>query len=234
MAVDGRAPVRTKILSERTADNVALWHAPPMPQTGEAEPGGAAPAKPAGEGAPRPEALQPVTAGQLEALQEAARQEGFRQGREEGLAAAAQELAGKAQEWAALLDALARPLAAVERRVLDELFALAAAVSRQIVRRELQLAPDEIVGVIREALAALPSQAADIRVELHPQDAELVREVLHDGTGERAWRIVEDPALSRGGCRVRSDASRVDATVEHRLNQAIAALLGDMRGGDDA
>ena len=36
--------------------------------------------------------------------------------------------------------------------------------------------------------------------------------------------------LPRGGCRVTSENSTIDATVEQRLGAAIAAVLGDERG----
>ncbi|MEJ2480067.1 MAG: flagellar assembly protein FliH [Acidihalobacter sp.] len=227
--------MRSKVLSDQETEEVSLWRAPSMETVSEHaslehahEEGGVDDAE------THAELLRPMTAEQLEAVQESARQEGFRQGREEGLAAGAEEARQKSREWASLLDAAARPLEDLDRQVVEELMALAVAVSRQIVRRELQAAPDEIIRVIREALAVLPSQSGDVRVELHPQDAALVRELMPEGEGERAWRIVEDPALDRGGCRISSEVSRVDATVERRLNQAIAAALGDMRGGGDA
>jgi flagellar assembly protein FliH len=226
--------MRSRILSEQTAEDVSLWRAPSMEGGSEYARVEQARDDDLGEDDTHAELLRPMTAEQLEAVQESARQEGFRQGREEGLAAGAQEIDQKTRECAALLDGLARPLVELDRQVVDELMALVAAVSRQIVRRELQAAPDEIIRVVREALAVLPSQSANVRVELHPQDAAMVRELMPEGEGERAWRVVEDPALERGGCRVQSDVSRVDATVERRLNQTISAALGDMRGGGGA
>ena len=222
--------MRTRILSEQTAESVSLWRAPSMESTPESAASERMHDGSVEDVETHAELLRPMTAEQLESVQESARQEGFKRGREEGLQAGAEEAKRRAQEWAALLDGAARPLDELDRQVVDELMALALAVSRQIVRRELQIAPDEIVRVIREALAVLPSQTANVRVELHPQDAVLVRELMPEGEGERAWRMVEDPTVSRGGCRVLSDVSRVDATVERRLNQVIAAALGDMRG----
>lgn len=222
--------MRTRILSEQTAESVSLWRAPSMDSTPESAASERMHDGSVEDVETHAELLRPMTAEQLESVQESARQEGFKRGREEGLQAGAEEAKRRAQEWAALLDGAARPLDELDRQVVDELMALALAVSRQIVRRELQIAPDEIVRVIREALAVLPSQTANVRVELHPQDAVLVRDLMPEGEGERAWRMVEDPTVSRGGCRVLSDVSRVDATVERRLNQVIAAALGDMRG----
>ncbi|RMG57843.1 MAG: hypothetical protein D6717_04055, partial [Gammaproteobacteria bacterium] len=110
-----------------------------------------------------------------------------------------------------------------------DLVELALVVARQLIRRELKTQPDEIVAVLRGALAALPTGARDIRVHLNPEDAALVRELMPQGHERQAVQYVEDPAITRGGCRVESAFSRVDATLETRLNEVIAQVLGDER-----
>ncbi|MOA05705.1 flagellar assembly protein H [compost metagenome] len=45
---------------------------------------------------------------------------------------------------------------------------------------------------------------------------------------EETWRIVEDEALLPGGCRVETEHSRIDATVETRIAQATAQLLDQL------
>jgi len=124
-------------------------------------------------------------------------------------------------------------MAELDANVEQELVALAIAMVKQLVRRELRLDPGEIIGVVREALSVLPVATRSVRLHLHPEDATLVREVLSLSDDEdRTWQIVEDPVLSRGGCRVVSETSRVDASVEARLNAVIAQALGGERGDD--
>ncbi len=50
--------------------------------------------------------------------------------------------------------------------------------------------------------------------------------------GEQAMQIVEDPVQNRGGCRVFTDTSQIDSTVESRLNAVIAKVLGGQRSSD--
>ena len=58
----------------------------------------------------------------------------------------------------------------------------------------------------------------------------MVRERLAVPGGEqRAWTLVEDPTLSRGGCLVRSDTSQIDARFESRVNAVLASALGEQR-----
>ncbi|AOU98470.1 hypothetical protein BI364_11345 [Acidihalobacter yilgarnensis] len=221
----------SKLILGESSDVASLWQVPsmdlqPMVETIET-------------GSPISEEVEtlgrhPFTADQLEQVEAAAREEGFRQGHTEGLAAAEQEARIRVERLDEILYTLARPLEEMGERVGEELLALTVAIARQLVRRELATSPGEIVAVVREALQALPSYASDVRLELHPDDARLVREIMPEGEGEHAWRVVEDAALARGGCRVRSDVSRVDATVEHRLNQIAARVLGDSRSEPEA
>jgi flagellar assembly protein FliH len=177
--------------------------------------------------------LRPMTAEKLEAIEKQAHQEGFEQGHKEGLEAAQKEIAAQMQRLNQIIRALAEPLQAADQQVEQELISLAMAVARQIIRRELQTEPEQIVAVVREAMAELPSSARNIRIFLHPDDAVLVRDALNtEEAGTAPWKIVEELALTRGGCRVESDTSTVEASLEKRLNTILAELMGGSRATD--
>jgi len=162
---------------------------------------------------------------------EAGYRRGFAAGEQQGLA----QRAAEAGRLAALLDGLTPQVGVLDDQLLAQLGALVVVAVRQFVRRELSLQPGEVVRVIREAIATLPAAESRVTLHLHPDDAALVKDALHPELPERPWRVVEDLTLSRGGVRLETDTSRVDATVETRLNALIARLLGDERGtaGDD-
>jgi flagellar assembly protein FliH len=177
----------------------------------------------------------------LQGIERAAWDKGHAQGREAGIAAvrseaqaASQELERRVQNLGAILDFMSKPIAALDHEVQRQLASLAGAIARQIVRRELKTHPDEIVAVIRETVALLPMTAREVRVHLNPEDAKLVRSRLAEASGDRAWSIAEDPIISRGGCRVSSESSTIDAQLEQRLGAAIAAALGDTRSAATA
>lgn len=172
------------------------------------------------------------TAEQIETIQAQAYSEGFELGRRDGEAAGRAELAEQQQCLATLLGVLARPFEELDVQVEQELVALALAVARHLVRRELRTDPGQIIAVVREALGALPSAEREVRVLLHPEDAALVRASLGETGEESYWRILEDPVLSRGGCRVEAGASHVDARLESRLNAVVAAVWGGEREED--
>jgi flagellar assembly protein FliH len=124
---------------------------------------------------------------------------------------------------------LARPFHELDVQVEQQLVHLALTVGRQLVRRELRIDPAQVIAIIRETVALLPAAARDVRVHLHPEDAAIVREKLATPAAERAWTIVEDPVTTRGGCRVTTDTTQIDARLETRMNTAISAILGDER-----
>jgi flagellar assembly protein FliH len=168
------------------------------------------------DGAHAPQKM--ATVGGLADLQAEAHKEAFEQGLAEGREAGRAEI--KAQ-----VDRLAGMFYEVER----ELLTLAMALARQIVRRELKTDPTQIIGIIREAIAALPVATRDIRVHLHPEDAAVVKQHLAPTENERAWAIIEDPVMARGGCQITTATSRIDARLETRLGSILSELLGTER-----
>ena len=173
------------------------------------------------------------TADQIEAIQKVAREEGFAQGLAEGRAAGQKQMDENIKRLESFLECLANPLAQLDSRVEEQLVLLALAIAKQLVRRELKADHAHIIGVIRSAVALLPVSDKRVVIELHPEDAALVREKLNlDEEGETTWRIREVPTLSRGGCRLDNGESHIDATVETRINQVAASLFGGERAVD--
>jgi flagellar assembly protein FliH len=162
-------------------------------------------------------------------LQAEAYKEAFEQGLAEGREAGRAQVRAQVEQLAGMFYDLAKPFEELDAEVERELLTLAMALARQIVRRELRADPTQIIGIIREAIAALPVAARDVRVHLHPEDAAVVRQNLAPTESERAWQIVENPVMARGGCQVTTATSRVDARLETRLGAILGELMGNER-----
>ncbi|MBI1423001.1 MAG: flagellar assembly protein FliH [Gammaproteobacteria bacterium] len=175
-----------------------------------------------------------LTAGQIENIQKQAYEEGFKQGRDEGYAAGQTLVNQHATRLKSMLDLLSAPLAELDEQVMQQLLDLVTTIARQVIRRELRADPGQVIGVVRECIKALPIAARKVIIYLHPEDAELVRNAfsIDEGT-DQAWKIVEDPVLTRGGCRIEAEHSKIDASVEQQLNRVIANLLGGERERDN-
>ena len=178
-----------------------------------------------------------LTAAQLDEIRRAAQAEGFEQGRKEGLAyghregleGGRTEIRAKVERLDEILQVLDKPFEQLDQQVENEIVTLVISMVRQLIRREVKLDPGQIVGVVREALGILPISSRNIRVVLHPEDAELVREAYVLGEHDQKWQIIEDPVIQRGGCRIHTDTSQIDATLDSRLSSLIAPLLAGER-----
>ena len=163
-------------------------------------------------------------------------QESEARGYQAGLAKAQAEsqasldtLAAQVKQLDSILQLLGQPLAQLDAQIEKELLHLTLAVGKQLARRELRIDPAQVIGIIRESLAQLPASAREVRIHLHPEDAATVRERLAAPASERAWTVVEDPTLTRGGCMVRTETSQIDVRLESRVNAVIANALGEER-----
>lgn len=197
--------------STSEAADIRRWQAP--------EVGVSAPAS----GAPT------LTAEQLEAIEAQAREAGYARGLAEGREAGRAEMLTAAKRLKRLLDSLDPLSGVLDQALLEQLAELVLVVTRQFVRRELAREPGEIVRVVREGLAALPVSGAVVHVHLHPDDVALVREALPSEYLENGLRLHDDLTVQRGGARLETDVSHVDATVESRLAAIAAEVFGDER-----
>jgi flagellar assembly protein FliH len=198
----------SKVFSKEASADAAVWAAPDMGPAANS---------------------QPPTVSGLVDLQDEAYKEAFAQGLAEGRDAGRAEVRAQVEKLSGMFYDLAKPFEELDAEVERELLNLAMALARQIVRRELKTDPTQIIGIIRDAIAALPVAARDVRVHLHPEDATVMRENLAPTESERAWAIVEDPVMARGGCQITTTTSRIDARLETRLNTILSELMGTER-----
>ena len=176
-----------------------------------------------------PDGQGPVTARRLQELQQEAYDEAYQAGLKAGRKAGENEIKKRASRFDQLLIALTRPFDELDDTVEKNLVELAMAVAKQLFRREIKIDPSHVIGVVREAIHLLPVASRNIKVHLHPEDAKLVLDALSPADGERAWNVIEDPLTSRGGCKVSTDTSQIDAQAESRLLAVINAITGDER-----
>ncbi|MGR9100917.1 MAG: flagellar assembly protein FliH [Gammaproteobacteria bacterium] len=168
---------------------------------------------------------------------EEGREEGFRQGFEDGSRRGYDEnlhlLRKQAAEMVGLMESFSEPFADLDERVVRELASLSMGVAAQLVRRELRTDPGQIVAVVREAVSILPASSQRVSLHLHPDDAELVRKSMSPDHQTLPWRVIEDPLLTRGGCRLDADSSHIDASIERRLAAIFTNVMGGEREEDD-
>jgi flagellar assembly protein FliH len=105
---------------------------------------------------------------------------------------------------------------------------LSTAIASRIVRREVQRVPLITVELIREALQ-LASGNERITLRLNPADHETLKDHIARLSGEMnslaETRVVADPAITAGGCRVETEFGSIDQQLETQLARITEELL---------
>lgn len=147
--------------------------------------------------------------------------------REEGYAAGMQQAQADARQINAVLQNLQSALNQIDEQVAQSLLDLSLEVARQMVRETLLIKPEIVLKIVSEAIGKLPHFNQTPHLILHPDDADLVRSQMGEQLSHANWKIFSDPQVQRGGCRVETAHSNVDATNEARWQQIVAAIGQD-------
>lgn len=153
------------------------------------------------------QAAREAAAAEATAIREQARSEGYAAGLADGRAAAAAELAARLHE------------------LEPQAVALALAVARRLLRRELTADPAAVLAMVRAGLAKLRGERPRLRV--HPA----VLDGLAERRGELAGALpgaglewVPDPDLAPGDFVLMGAEGLVDGRLERQLREVAAAL----------
>lgn len=170
--------------------------------------------------------------------------EGFQQGRAQTLLDAqkqvsdymAQQGQETAQRFGALVTSAGEQLEAAEQMAGQAVLELACEIARQVLRHEIASNPNTLLPVIREALGQLFADSKAVLIKLHPQDLDVLQDVLHEEYPSLPLTLQPDATLTRGGCLVESAGTVIDGRLEKRWARAIGRLGQNLNwdeGGDE-
>ncbi|SEQ62510.1 flagellar assembly protein FliH [Solimonas aquatica] len=162
---------------------------------------------------------EPLTAQQIDDIERAAYDEGHQRGYDDGYRAGQALVQQQAQRLRGLLEHLSRPLQHLDDEVEQLLSDLACGVARRILDAELELKPERVLELLRSAMSALPEDLRELRLDVSPQDAELVRAQLQPPPECKRLRVHEDAQLAPGDCRLHTENIYVDARLDARVTQ---------------
>jgi flagellar assembly protein FliH len=155
-------------------------------------------------------------------------QAGYQEGYRDGLAAldgfkrsAQAELAAR---FGGLVEAFDAGLAQHEGVIAKGIAEAAVLLARELLRAELQARPELVGTLAQQAVNAVLMSARSIVVQVHPDDLALVAAGAGEALRARGARLVADANITRGGCKIQSDAGTIDAGLPARWAQAAAGL----------
>jgi len=177
---------------------------------------------------------------EIEAIHEAARQEGYAEGHAEGMAAGHasgyqdgldQGRAEAAHELTHLQDIAAtfgKAVTEADETIAGDVLELALQLARGMVRTAFDVRPELIIPVVRQAVDYLPSLQQPALLVLNPEDALIILGSIGPELEKSGWRIVQDGAIARGGCRVDTASNQIDAQIASRWQRLSQALGKDI------
>ncbi|GHH46324.1 FliH/SctL family protein [[Pseudomonas] boreopolis] len=171
------------------------------------------------EEAPPP---RPPTLEEIQAIQDAAHQEGFERGHAEGYAQGQAEVRRLTAQIEGILDNFSRPLARLENEVVGALGELAVRIAGVLVGRAYEADPVLLSDLVSEAIDAVGGASREVEVRLHPDDIAALTPLLSLVSGAR---LAPDMGLSRGDLRVHAETVRIDGTLDARLRAALETVL---------
>lgn len=175
------------------------------------------------------EALLAEAREQIAAARESARREGLAEGLAQGYQTGMEQGRAQALEENTLLQQLSVAFGAeiskAREQVAQDLLDLALDLSKAMLKHALTVRPELVLPVVSEAIGYLPTLQQPALLFLHPEDALLVRERMGAELSAAGWRVLDEAAMERGGCRVETASNQIDASASSRW-QRIAQALG--------
>jgi flagellar assembly protein FliH len=177
------------------------------PHPAESEPSG-----------PEAERIRDLLLREFQSRIERERAQAFDSGREAGRNSAQQELQAPLERVARSLDELASCRARYRKETEREVVQLALEIARRILRRELTIDPEAVLGLVRAGLESVSLREV-LEVRLHPSHAETVRLCLNKLGAPAGLAVIADPHLEPGAVLVETRRGGFDASADAQLEE---------------
>ncbi len=168
----------------------------------------------------------PPSVEELQAIEQAAHEQGYRdglaRGHAEGFATGQAEVRRLVAQIEGILDGFTRPLSRLDDEVSESLAELAVRVAASLLGPAYSADPALLADLVREALDAVGTSQRDVELRLHPDDMGVLYPHL---AGLDGVRLTNDTTLARGELRVHSESVRIDGTLAARLQAVLESTI---------
>lgn len=161
---------------------------------------------------------------QLQSIRKQAYDEGYAAGHQAGRISASQQVQAETIQLQLLLRNLQIAISRIDEQLAQSLLDLSLEIAHKMVIETLQFKPEVILKIIASAIGCLPHFNQNAHLVLHPLDAELVRTQMGEDLAHAGWKIFTDARIERGGCRVETAHSNIDATNPARWHNIVESI----------
>lgn len=170
------------------------------------------------------------------AVREQARAEGYAQGYQEayaagliegkkdGLAEGKEEMAAQIAKMQELVTNMSEQIGLANRDIGQDLLNLAIELAQAMTKNTLNVDPEAIIPIVKDAIEQIPSIQQPAQLILHPDDAAIIKSHMGDDLDKAGWRIKTDLHIERGGCKLETAHNLLDATVDTRWQRLTEAI----------
>jgi flagellar assembly protein FliH len=152
-------------------------------------------------------------------------EEGHGAGYADGLAIGRAEAARELEHLQSIAVTFGNALSDADETIASDVLDLALHLAKGMLRNALEVKPELVIAVVREAIEYLPVLQQPALLLLNPADAQIVRNGIGEELDKGGWRVVEDPQIGRGGCKIETASNQIDAQAATRW-QRLANALG--------
>jgi flagellar assembly protein FliH len=115
-----------------------------------------------------------------------------------------------------------------DQLISADVLELALQLAKGMLKQSLQVKPELILPIVREAIEYLPVLQQPALLMLNPDDAKTVREGIGEELDKGGWRVIEDAQIERGGCKIDTASNQIDAQAATRWQRLTYALGKDV------
>lgn len=175
-----------------------------------------------------PDSLGSATQSKLSKLKQQAYEEGYASGAQQAASEQQmtnQTLSEKLEVLTAILIQLESPLAHEREVVTSRLTEMVISLAKKLTGHAIDQSPEIIETLVKTLLKELPMSSSQVQCYLNPQDLSLLNDDFVQALGaDSKVTFVPDTELTRGGCRIFSGYTELDASLESRLENLMIDL----------
>jgi len=162
----------------------------------------------------------------LKKAYEEGKEKGYREGFEKGMKEAEDKIKSLIEEYKKSLSSLNSLREKIYEEAQSEMILIVKEALKKIVAAEIKSSEEFILNVIKETIKNVV-ETKKIVIKVSPEDYRYLtenRDKVDSSLSGKEIELVEDPAITRGGCIIQTDMGEIDSTVETKLEEVLNIL----------
>ncbi|WP_236607848.1 flagellar assembly protein FliH [Wigglesworthia glossinidia] len=159
------------------------------------------------------------------------KESGYLQGLKEGLKQGLDQFNIKKKEKIFQIEQLIKELkssiSGLEAIIPSRIIQIALQISEKIIKKSPICDTKVLLKEIRKLLHEKNFLGDDLRLYVHPDDLNVLKEYFGETFKNQGWRLLGDGQLLRGGFRILTEDGEIDATLESKWNHICQILKKD-------